>query len=76
MLRDAPVVYDHTEDIRQLLIDEVRRRGTIRPEDFFTPNWRLEPPAAVGAAYRATARPRQDSRPRSSQFPRSHPQAR
>lgn len=76
MLQDASVVYDKTEDIRQLLIDEVRRRGMMRPEDFFTRNWHLEPPAAVGAAYRAITRPRQDSRPRSSPFPRSHPRVR
>ncbi|HUF27975.1 MAG TPA: 5'-nucleotidase C-terminal domain-containing protein [Gemmatimonadaceae bacterium] len=53
MLAGAPVVYDRQEDVRQLLIDEVRRRGTIRPEDYFTPNWRIEPAGAVGAAYEA-----------------------
>jgi 2',3'-cyclic-nucleotide 2'-phosphodiesterase / 3'-nucleotidase / 5'-nucleotidase len=41
MLRGAPVVYDKQEEIRQLLIDEVRARVTIKPEDFFTPNWSL-----------------------------------
>jgi len=50
MLRDAPVVYDKQQEIRQLLIDEVRARKTIRPEDFFTRNWRLVYPGspAVG----------------------------
>jgi 2',3'-cyclic-nucleotide 2'-phosphodiesterase/3'-nucleotidase len=66
MLRNAPVVYDRTEDIRQLLIDEVVRRGTIRPEDFFTRNWQLEPPDAAVAAYRAMTRPSQNSGPRLS----------
>ena len=53
MLHGARVVYDKQEEIRQLLIDEVTRRGTIRPEDYFTPNWRLEPAEAAGAAYDA-----------------------
>jgi 2',3'-cyclic-nucleotide 2'-phosphodiesterase (5'-nucleotidase family) len=53
MLRGAPVVYDRQEELRQLLIDEVARRGTLRPVTYFTPNWRLEPQAAVGAAYAA-----------------------
>ncbi|HEV8216487.1 MAG TPA: 5'-nucleotidase C-terminal domain-containing protein, partial [Gemmatimonadaceae bacterium] len=43
MLRDAPVVYDRQLEIRQLLIDEVRRRGTISPADYFHPNWRIVP---------------------------------
>lgn len=53
MLHGAPVVYDRQEEIRQLLIDEVSRRGTIRPEDYFTPNWRIEPGTAVGPLYQA-----------------------
>jgi 2',3'-cyclic-nucleotide 2'-phosphodiesterase / 3'-nucleotidase len=46
MLRDAPVVYDKQQEIRQLLIDEVRTRKTIRPEDFFTRNWKLVYPGS------------------------------
>ena len=41
MLRGAPVVYDRQQDIRQLLIDEVTRRGTLNPADYFTRNWSL-----------------------------------
>ena len=52
MIADAPVVYDRQEDIRDLLIEEVRRRGTIRPEDYFEENWRLVPRAAAEAALR------------------------
>ena len=44
MLRGAPVVFDGDTEIRDLLIEEVRRRGVLRPEDFFTENWRLLPP--------------------------------
>jgi hypothetical protein len=39
-------------------MEEVRRRGRIRPEDYFTENWRLEPPSVVGEAYRAMNAPR------------------
>jgi 2',3'-cyclic-nucleotide 2'-phosphodiesterase (5'-nucleotidase family) len=53
MLASAPVVYESRDDIRELLIEEVRRRRILRPEDYFRANWRLEPPSAVGAAYRA-----------------------
>jgi 2',3'-cyclic-nucleotide 2'-phosphodiesterase (5'-nucleotidase family) len=53
MLAGAPVVYESREDIRELLIEEVRRRKTLRPEDYFRPNWRLEPPNAIGEAYRS-----------------------
>jgi 2',3'-cyclic-nucleotide 2'-phosphodiesterase/3'-nucleotidase len=58
MLAGAPVVYESREGIRELLIEEVRRRKTLRPEDYFRLNWRLEPPAAVGEAYRAMNGPR------------------
>jgi 2',3'-cyclic-nucleotide 2'-phosphodiesterase (5'-nucleotidase family) len=47
MLRDAPVVYDRQLEIRQLLIDEVRRKGTLLPADYFHPNWRIVPAAAI-----------------------------
>ena len=41
MLSGAPVVYDKQQEIRQLLIDEVKRRGVLKQEDYFTPNWQL-----------------------------------
>jgi len=46
MLKDAPVVYDKQEELRELLIEEVRRMKVIRPEDYFTQNWRLVYPGA------------------------------
>jgi 2',3'-cyclic-nucleotide 2'-phosphodiesterase/3'-nucleotidase len=49
MLRDAPVVYDKQLEIRQLLIDEVRRKGTISPSDYFHPNWRIVPASAISS---------------------------
>jgi 2',3'-cyclic-nucleotide 2'-phosphodiesterase (5'-nucleotidase family) len=63
MLSGAPVVYDKQQEIRQLLIDEVRRTGTIAPADYFTRNWRLEPPEAVATLYQQLRREnREDAR--------------
>jgi 2',3'-cyclic-nucleotide 2'-phosphodiesterase (5'-nucleotidase family) len=56
MLRGAPVVYDEQKQIRQLLIDEVQRKGTLNPADYFKQNWRLAPDSLVGAAYRSMRR--------------------
>lgn len=62
MLSGAPVVYDKQQDIRQLLIDEVRRRGVITPADYFTRNWELVPSSAVASLYREMHRDsREDS---------------
>jgi 2',3'-cyclic-nucleotide 2'-phosphodiesterase/3'-nucleotidase/5'-nucleotidase len=44
MLRGAPVVWESGTEIRDLLIEEVRRRGQIRPADFLKENWRILPP--------------------------------
>ena len=52
MIAGAPVVYDKQEDIRELLIEEVRRRGTIRPGDYFRQNWRLVPAAMAAEVQR------------------------
>ena len=48
MLQGAPVVYDRQAEIRDLLIDEVRRKGTLVPADYFHPNWRIIPSSAIG----------------------------
>lgn len=53
MLAGAPVVYHRDVDIRQLLIDEVQRVGTLVPSAYATRNWTLEPAAAVALAYAA-----------------------
>lgn len=47
MVAGAPVVWQKDQDIRELLIDEVRRKGTIRPEDYFRRSWRIVPAAAA-----------------------------
>ena len=56
MLQGAPVVYDSGQVIRQLLIDEVRRRQVLRPQDYFRRNWRIVPDSMVGLAYRSMRR--------------------
>jgi 2',3'-cyclic-nucleotide 2'-phosphodiesterase/3'-nucleotidase/5'-nucleotidase len=48
MLQGAPVVYDRQEEIRQLLIEWIGARDTLRHEDVFEPSWRLVPEAAAG----------------------------
>jgi 2',3'-cyclic-nucleotide 2'-phosphodiesterase/3'-nucleotidase len=48
MLQGAPVIYDRQLEIRQLLIDEVRRKGTLVPSDYLHSNWRIVPDAAIG----------------------------
>lgn len=47
MLRGAPVVYDKQQEIRQLLIDEVRRRHEIRASDYDTRNWSFVIPGSA-----------------------------
>ena len=50
MLIGAPVVYDRGEGIRELLIEEIRRRGTLRPADVFRRNWEIVPAALADRA--------------------------
>ncbi len=52
MLRGSPVVQDTQQDIRELLIGEVTRRGTkekLDPADYFTKNWSIRAPASDAA---------------------------
>ncbi len=56
MLQGAPVVYDKGQLIRQLLIDAVRRAGTLLPADYFAQNWRITPDSLAEAAYRSMRR--------------------
>jgi 2',3'-cyclic-nucleotide 2'-phosphodiesterase (5'-nucleotidase family) len=49
MLKGAPVVFDQQQEIRQLLIDEVRSKGTLDPKDYFTRNWSLVYPGSMNA---------------------------
>lgn len=56
MLAGAPLLSESTAEIRQLLIDEVKRRGTLEPGHVFQRNWELVPPTAIGPAYAAMHR--------------------
>lgn len=60
MLIGAPVVYDRGEGIRELLIEDIRRRGTLRPADVFRRNWEIVPAAL---AERALAEQRPPTQP-------------
>jgi 2',3'-cyclic-nucleotide 2'-phosphodiesterase (5'-nucleotidase family) len=44
MLRGARVVAESPTEIRELMVEEVRRRGVLRPADYFVENWHLLPP--------------------------------
>ena len=44
MLRGAPVVFESPTEIRDLLIEEVRRRGVLHPDSIGEVNWTLRPP--------------------------------
>lgn len=46
MLKNLAVVYDRGENIRDLLIEEVRSARTLRVSDWFTDSWRIIPPEA------------------------------
>jgi 2',3'-cyclic-nucleotide 2'-phosphodiesterase / 3'-nucleotidase / 5'-nucleotidase len=50
MLHSAPVVYDREEGIRELLIREIERRGTIAHEDFHRRNWEIVPSTLAARA--------------------------
>jgi 2',3'-cyclic-nucleotide 2'-phosphodiesterase (5'-nucleotidase family) len=50
MIRNAPVIYDQQQEIRQLLIDEVKARGTIKPSDYFQRNWNIILPGSSRGA--------------------------
>lgn len=56
MLAHAPVVYDKQQGIRELLIDEVRRRRVLRASDYFRRNWEIVPASARDSLLRAQKR--------------------
>ena len=56
MVAGAPVVYDKQEDIKELLIEEIRKRGTLDPSKYFTQNWRLIPADSVASVLRRQQR--------------------
>jgi 5'-nucleotidase len=60
MLSRAPIVYDKGEDIRDLLVNEIRRAGTLQASTYLRPSWAIIPDsarAAARAAFAAVAAP-------------------
>ncbi|MEP7226342.1 MAG: 5'-nucleotidase C-terminal domain-containing protein [Gemmatimonadales bacterium] len=60
MLRGAPVVYDKGENVRDLLVDEIRSRKVIDPAAYGAREWRIVPEAAASAVrtlFRIPAQP-------------------
>src|SRR5216117_3038762 len=50
MIAHAPVIYDKAEDVRELLVDEIRRARTIQAATYLHPSWAIIPEAARAAA--------------------------
>jgi 2',3'-cyclic-nucleotide 2'-phosphodiesterase / 3'-nucleotidase / 5'-nucleotidase len=60
MLRGAPVLYDRHENIRDLLVEEIRLRKTIDPSIYASRDWRIVPEmaaASVRSLFRVPQRP-------------------
>jgi len=57
MIARARVIYDKGEDIRELLVDEVRRARTIQAATYLHPSWAIIPDAARAAARAAFGPP-------------------
>ena len=60
MLRGAPVVYDRNENIRDLLVEEIRLQKTIDPARYASRDWRIVPEmaaASVRSLFRVPQRP-------------------
>ena len=57
MIRGAPLVYDKGRYIQELLIEEVKRRETLRPSDYARTGWQIVPTEAANAARALFVRP-------------------
>ena len=55
MLAGARIVYDRGEDIRELLVEEIRRARTVQPASYLRPSWAIIPDQARAAARAAFA---------------------
>jgi 2',3'-cyclic-nucleotide 2'-phosphodiesterase/3'-nucleotidase/5'-nucleotidase len=62
MLAGAPLVYESKGDIRDMIVEAVRKAGRLAPADWATTNWRIVPAAAEAAA-RASFRGSRDTAP-------------
>lgn len=55
MVARAPIVYDSSEDIRELLVEEVRRARTLQTASYLRSSWAIIPDPARAAARAAFA---------------------
>lgn len=62
MLAGAPLVFESKGDIRDMIVEAVRKAGRLAPTDWATTNWRIVPAAAEAAA-RASFRGSRDTAP-------------
>lgn len=56
MLANAPLVFESKGDIRDMIVDAVRKAGRLDPADWAQTNWRIVPDAAASAARQGTGR--------------------
>lgn len=56
MLAGAPLVYESKGDIREMIVDAVRKAGRLDPADWASVNWHIVPAAAEAAAKASFAR--------------------
>ena len=50
MLANAPLLYESRGDIREMIVEAIRKAGRLDPADWGTTNWRIAPAAAEAAA--------------------------
>jgi 2',3'-cyclic-nucleotide 2'-phosphodiesterase/3'-nucleotidase/5'-nucleotidase len=62
MVNGAPVIYDRSENVRDVLVDEIRKLGTLDPATYTRTEWRIVPDAAAAEAL-ALAQGRPAARP-------------
>lgn len=63
LLNGSPVVYNHGENIRELILADLRARRILKAEDFGLRNWRIVPDDAARAARRLYAATPEPTRP-------------
>lgn len=49
MLAGLPVVYDHDENVRDVIVEALRKIDTLRAKDYTDRSWQITPPAAAAA---------------------------
>lgn len=64
MILGIPRLKNDGREVRQLLIDDITARKELKPENYFTPSWKLEPAALAAQVQASLGREAEfDSRP-------------